>query len=373
MSIDSERLEKARKKLRPDEPIFEGKEIVEGDSRLSNAYNWYRDKCDRSDMIGWMIDYLEDEDREDDANIIRSLKASAVSTTLCAIARMMFRGIELPQETEDFFEERLELILEANEGKGVAADGAKKASPRAHLAERIHEVLGELEAEVDKHVNDQKYYFKLYEFLKAREFKGVYADHIYAYYFPKFVELIKVKNARKEVKDEEDQDLIEVYRNWSDDRLEAYEWFILNMLEDAKSYSADHPNRKVRKARKKDPMKVIKNVKFLDRDTNLGIISVSPQNIIGADVCWVFNTKYRVLNYYVAKDESGLAIKGTTIRGYDESKTVGKRIRDPQTFLKVILKEGKVASRKAFDALDVTKVIARGRLNEDSLILRVIK
>jgi hypothetical protein len=91
--------------------------------------------------------------------------------------------------------------------------------------------------------------------------------------------------------------------------------------------------------------------------TELGLKSVNPTSIIGSSELWVYNTKNRKVTVY--KAESGnLAVKGTTIIGFDikESKTL--MLRKPEEFFKG-LSLGKRALGNAMN----------GRLGEDYILL----
>lgn len=84
------------------------------------------------------------------------------------------------------------------------------------------------------------------------------------------------------------------------------------------------------------------------------------------------NTKYRKLGYYVADSLTGpLGIKGTTITGYDEAKSVNKTLRKPAEQLKEFAKAGKVALRTFIKDIKATESLLNGRLTADIILLKV--
>jgi hypothetical protein len=66
-----------------------------------------------------------------------------------------------------------------------------------------------------------------------------------------------------------------------------------------------------------------------------------------------------------------LGIKGTTIIGYDEHKSVQKTIRKPEDKLKEFKSAGKIALRKFLEDINATDTKLNGRINEDIILLKV--
>ena len=107
-------------------------------------------------------------------------------------------------------------------------------------------------------------------------------------------------------------------------------------------------------------------------DSTYGIASEPPEKIIGAVACIVFNCKNRKLGIYIAKDNDGFAVKGTSLLNYDE-KSSQKTLRKPQEQLSLFKKTTKVRALKQFDILKTTDTKLTGRLNKDTIILAVYK
>jgi hypothetical protein len=368
VSLNDEPVEIKVKKLRPDEPTFDDTPLEENDSRLTQAYAWYRAKYkgDHKEWVTWLADYLEADGESESASIARNIPKGKIQQNLCIIARLLHRGVDLPVQTVSYFMDRIEEILEENEGVQHQGSGPQRVSPKEHLREKIGEVIAVIETHVDKHFDDQWYTFDLKEIFKEQNLKGVYAQAVYDFYLPKLKEILDAK------KEDADEDLKYAYRNYDDTRINQLEDFLTNLCVSAYDWAKDHPTVKVRKARKKDPEKLAKKVKYLKVfvDESLNLTSQSPTKIHGADVVWLYNAKYRVLFYYVAAENHSLSIRGTTIINFDANKSMGKKLRKPKETLKAILDGGKVQARKTFEALPGSHH-AGGRINEASLILRV--
>ena len=105
------------------------------------------------------------------------------------------------------------------------------------------------------------------------------------------------------------------------------------------------------------------------------LVSIDPQNIIGAQELWVFNVKTRKIGKYIATNGFSvgqLGIKGTTITGFDDVKSIQKTLRKPEESLKEFASAGKVVLRKFLDNLTTTGIKLNGRINNDVILLKVI-
>jgi hypothetical protein len=137
-------------------------------------------------------------------------------------------------------------------------------------------------------------------------------------------------------------------------------------------------NRKTRKVRLKSPEDIVKKLKFKQSDTTHGLASVEPSNIPYTRILVVFNTKNRKLGAYYAKNVdplnarrpgTGLSVKGTTITGYDETKSIQMTLRKPSEFLPEIKKATRHKFEKQFETLKTTQTKLNGRINNETILL----
>jgi hypothetical protein len=103
-----------------------------------------------------------------------------------------------------------------------------------------------------------------------------------------------------------------------------------------------------------------------------GIKSIIPSKIVGADKLVTFNVVKATCTIYEAKASVGLSVKGTTILGYDESKSATKKVRKPTQFLKLVSEAAGIrAIKNAFGDLTTKESKPNGRINEDTVLLGV--
>jgi hypothetical protein len=138
--------------------------------------------------------------------------------------------------------------------------------------------------------------------------------------------------------------------------------------------------RKPRKKKIVSAEKQVSKFKYLDHHPETKSISVNPADLVGANTAIVYNSKTRKLGVYHAsnvdpmglkRDGSGLSVKGTTIQGFSEEKSVCKTLRKPIEQLATFKKIAKRSLNKEFDAINSVEVKMNGRFNAHSLIIKV--
>ncbi len=136
--------------------------------------------------------------------------------------------------------------------------------------------------------------------------------------------------------------------------------------------------RKPRKAKVRTANDIVKKLKFKASDSTYGIASIPATDIVGANILVVFNTKNRKLGLYYAsntdpkglmRDGTGLSVKGTTIIGYDEKRSIQRTIRKPNEFLPQVKKTTRAKTEKLFDTLKTTETKLNGRINSETILI----
>lgn len=136
--------------------------------------------------------------------------------------------------------------------------------------------------------------------------------------------------------------------------------------------------RKPRKAKVRTANDIVKKLKFKASDSTYGLASIPATDIVGANILVVFNTKNRKLGLYYAnntdpkglqREGTGLSVKGTTIVGYDENKSLQRTIRKPAEFLPQVKKTTRAKTEKLFDTLKTTETKLNGRINGETILI----
>jgi hypothetical protein len=132
-------------------------------------------------------------------------------------------------------------------------------------------------------------------------------------------------------------------------------------------------NRKPRKRKVKSPEELVSKIKYCVEFAELKLKSVSPKDIIGAMQLWVYNTKTRKMGCYHAADAGGFSMKGTSLLNYNETKSIQKRLRKPEVTLPEVINGGKVYLRNVIENIRAVDSGLTGRLNDDTILLKIIK
>ena len=274
----------------------------------------------------------------------------------------------------------------------------KKPTIQERIASRVNEILDPVEVWLDRYNNNPDRFnpetLKLVPLFKKEKVGGVHARKIQERFeepYKEFKELLDLrkKNLKfKELDDEEDFDsddrqLLEAYEDVSDETIkkgiQAYD----NIFE-ACDYmiSIANANRKPRKKKEKSPEQLVAKMQYKKEDTKLELKSIDPAEIIYAEELWVYNTKTRKLGHYVARTldprglnrpGTGLMVKGTSIKGFNEETSVQKTLRKPEKQLEEFTNSGPKKVLEFYDAIKTMGIKLNGRINTEVLLLRAVR
>ena len=145
------------------------------------------------------------------------------------------------------------------------------------------------------------------------------------------------------------------------------------MLSDLEAIaSAARANRAVRSKKPRPADKQVSKVKYKKEDTEFKLVSIPPSKIIGSMRLFLFNTKYKSLTEYVTENAKGFEVKGTTLQNFDPVNSRSTRLRKPHDVLPVVLSKSYTQIKKEFEKLTTKITIPNGRINSETIILRVM-
>jgi hypothetical protein len=180
--------------------------------------------------------------------------------------------------------------------------------------------------------------------------------------------LMRSKTELQLAVDDPTSDQREGYSYLSKPQLTKYHKFVTDAYEDAQGFLDKAYPKKIRKKKPQDPEKVVKNLKYLEKDETMNLQSVSPKDILGASMLTVYNTKNRVLTLYIAKPE-GFSIKGSTLLNWDESKSMSKKLRKPEDTIPTFVSVGYNVVQPRFLGIKTKPTKPNGRINGNMVLL----
>ena len=172
--------------------------------------------------------------------------------------------------------------------------------------------------------------------------------------------------------DKSDPYLVECYHFMTAAQLKKRIAAFDSMLADLDRFR--HAAKATRAPREKKPVsatKQISSLKYCKENAEFKVASINPVRIVGAYRLLAFNTKYRMLIDYVAQNEKGLSIKGTTLQNVDELSTRAIRLRKPDEFLPIVLNNTPKQIEKAWSNLTTKESKPKPRINAEVVLLRV--
>ena len=274
----------------------------------------------------------------------------------------------------------------------------KKPTIQERIATRVNEICDPVEIWLDRFNNNPDRFnpdtLKLVPLFKKEKVGGVHARKIQERYeeqYKEFKDLLELrkKNLKfKELEDEEDYDsderqLLEAYEDLNDDLILKFIKAFDNIFE-ACDYmiSIANANRKPRTKKVKSPEKLVAKMQFKKEDDKMQLKSIDPAEIIYAEELWVYNTKTRKLGNYKAKvldprgmnrPGTGLMVKGTSIKGFDEENSIQKTLRKPEQQLKEFANSGPKKVVDFYSGIKTMGVKLNGRINSEVILLRAVR
>jgi hypothetical protein len=331
---------------------------------LMSTLNWYTQNKDTKDAVKYANDYFKKNYKLNVDSVIKNYP-----TTFGFVCRILNNGGSVNEKELIWFNETIVKIKEdlAKPKIDVVVDD-KPVQPNIQdrIREKASECIGELEGLLDEYIISK---FtsnpKPYGIMHTLNIKGVHTNRILEHWK-------RIRSDYDNALTTEDELIKEGYSNFSKTEIKKIVGFCDSVITDAmKVVSEANKTRKPRQRKQKSPEQLVSKLKYLDKHEEL--VSENPKDIIGALQLWVYNTKSRKLGCYNAEDASGLSVKGSSIISFNESKSIQKKLRKPEVTLPEVLKGGKVYLRTALDDIKAVAATLNGRLNADTILLRIIK
>ena len=341
---------------------------------LIHAFQWYNHNRESRDARKYLIEYLVKN------NEITPLQKQASDSLNLSwnivdgwLARCLSRGAWIPdtvyanfKERMNVFRERLDkIVAEKGLASAIVADTSNVISIQERVQGKVDFYIMELEAKFDDVWHEQSgEEFVPYTWMVENEVKPMHASKIAEYFKQRAADWIAIIESK-------DEYVKESYPRSRKEMIEAAKFFGL-VATDAEKLASN--KAAARKPRKKKPVsfdKKVKNLKFKKDDIDNKLVSIDPVKIVGAEKLWIYNVKTRRLGVYVAMDAAGLDVKGSAIQNYKYGESVSKTLRKPKDVLSRVLDGGKVVLRKVMGEINSKPVELNGRINKDTILLRV--
>ena len=368
-------------------PVWEGSETMDADQfmrHFHSAMGYYRLEFSGKDLKPAVIKWMTGVGcTKEDIAAFKKTKDNRCNVTMGAIASCLLRG--MPTVRADFNKGRdtaawlrNEIVQIVEQGKDdIDEDAVIEVKPtvaQPSIQDRVREAAYRMTEEIEDALegfqadpeNFDPKAFKMLNLLKGKEVKAAHARIIKTLYSRDLAELEELASGKA------DEQLREGYSHRSKKQIKNLIAFYQEIMSACDMLAQEAKvNRAPRKTKAVPKEKLVAKLKYMKTNEPLKLVSINPTDILGCGELWVYNTKNRKLGRYVAAEFQTLGVKGTTITGFDEFKSVCKTLRKPEEKLKEFKAAGKVQLRKFLDDINATDTKMNGRINEEIILLKV--
>ena len=355
------------------------------------AMDYYRLECNAKDLKPNVMRWMADNGfTTEEIKLFKKTKDWRCNSTIGGIASCLLRG--MPPVRKDYNEGRdsaewlkkaIKEVIETGksdideEAEAEAKASIKKDVYVPSIQERLREasytMTDEIEGAIDSYITDPDTFnpkeFKIASLLRGKGAKAAHARIIKAFYERPLSEYDELLGK------DPDEQLLEGYSCYTKKNQKKMQEFLNSIVLACDQIVGEAKiNKAPRKKKVKPAEDLVKRLKFQKSDDSLGIVSVPPASIIGAQAMFVYNTKTRKIGYYIAMNSQGFEVKGTTVLNFTD-KSVQKTLRKPAEQLKSFKDLNTQKRMQTWFEKDIktTEINLNGRFNEEVVILKVFK
>lgn len=334
-------------------------------SSLGNALTYYSQNSSSKEQKQYAMDFFSKKEPK----IAKQLKKLPDYNfgTFGSLCRIMSNGhatlSDLNKESGWFTTKLKELLERAGkivEESATVVSTAPVVSIQDRINEKASELAGEIEGEIDAFCESKTSNFSAKNFLSANSVSAPVAKRIGEFYVGLSEELHEAIGGTCD-------QLNEGYNHFTKRELKKFAEFIDGIIADCNQQVQSAKATRVVRKRAVNPVKVVAKMKYMKTFEEFKLKSINPVDILTSSEVWVYNTKYRKVTVYKANN-GVLAVKGTTILGFDIQESQTMTLRKPEEFFKG-LALGKRALNGAFKKLTTKPSVPNGRVNEECIIL----
>lgn len=361
---------------------FTEKMTVHQYDQALNFYNYRSQKDHKKAILKFLANNKYNKKDIADFAKLKDAWVSSVMGCIAAIVNKNGRDIlPTPEKSIGWFDNKFqELLLLARSNNPLyvsvqTTSNKPTVDVRALTIEKARSQISEIDANFDMFINDNNHKFDVYKYLLGISASSVcarMAKDIYKKIENEYLEFQKVNTLSE--RDDDQEQLVEAYSYLTTKTLKATLKFVHDVISDCDRYlDRLKASKSPRKKKVKSADQLVKNLKYLKTFGDLKLTSVSPESIIGSSQLWAYNVKNRMLYMYDTEINDELSVKGTTVIHFSELNSLCKKLRKPEVQIPELLRCTKAKMKKFFKDLSTKESKVNGRINTDTILLKVIK
>lgn len=348
-------------------------DLIERKLAYINASKYYNYLHSPTEFLTYVFDYAKELGyTPEQIKIIKRCSDAEIGIALGHQCKLYYRGwtftdeeIQRQRDALDYFyREGLKIVEELED---------TQSAPVISIAERTRKNVMNTIANDWDHLIDQwcqgKYTqtFNAYELFKKHNLKqnavGYFEEIVRSEY-----ELIK------DAYDKKCEQAVEAYEHVSRPFLKKMLQLMEGIFTDLESIKTAAKQARTPRAKKPKPSdKQVAKLKYKAEDITSKTVSINPVMIPGATRLYVYNTKNRKLFEYTCTAVGGFVIQGSTIKNFDQGSSRSATLRKPEDVLPDIMKKSVKQIDKIWGGIKTKVTVPNGRINEDCILLRVVR
>lgn len=354
VSAKERKIAKGHKLLRNNDPMINP---MSYDVDLMLALNFYNREHNSKEKRAWAV-----------AHYGKGVKFSSDIPdyrfkTLGALCRIVDNGNSLSEKHTIVMENEFDLLQKVVQSKKieVVVDTKPVIGIQEKMDQKVSEFLGEFAGLVDEYTMTRTNP-NVEKLVNSMGIRGPMVKKV----------LARVSGTMEELQEAiagVDKYLVEGYSNFKKSELKKL-LGIYQQLESALVQAKVLTVRKTRVAKVKPASVIAAKVKYQIENADLNLKSINPATVVGASELYLFNTKYRKMQYYEAVVGKELTWKGTTLLNFSVEKSFSKTIRKPEVIQSL---EGKRMFAKFVKEAKATPGKVTGRVNAECVLIAAFR
>ena len=341
----------------------------------SNAANWFNYKCKPKDFKSYAVRYAKEFLKVSKDDLKNLKKVSDIRfLPISKLVAVHFTGFNYRKAERELLKIHVQDLIEQGKlivDKVVKDDNISKVvisiqdRMRTKMMETIYNEFDEtvVEGWFDKDFNTK---FDAYNAIKRHDVKGpsvkMFADKITLLY----TEL-------NDAYTKDCEQAVDAYSHWSRPNIKKAMKQLTIVLDDIeKAQLANKAVRKPRASKPKASDKQVAKLNYLKDDNESKLASISPIQIPGAKVLYIYNVKQKKITEFITDHANGFMVSGSSLKNFDDTLSRSCTLRKPDDILPQILKKTQKQIDNVFKGLTTKVSVPAGRINKDCIILRVI-
>lgn len=322
---------------------------------LITALNWYNVSRDDKAIKNYAVAFVKTHYPQ----YLNAVTKTAENELrqIGTLGRLIVRKQYISPEHQELIQKQLVNIKPDIPTVVVEPTITPKVNVQLHIKEAANKYATAVDEAIDEYIKTKSSKFDMKEYLMTNTITGIVAKRIGEIYAPLYDELTS-----------SDPEIQEGY-NFTRLELRRFAAFIKTVIDCCNQHGVSARVRKPRVIKTKPASVVTAKVNYLKEFPELKLKSIEPSKLVGAKEIWLYNTVYRKISVIRGADDGTLLIRGTSIYNQDLEKSEVKMIRNPEDFFGTIKTIGKRALTSGFKSLTTKASLAKGRLNDQSIIL----